>query len=79
MEKKVWKIFFFNQFSRSLFLNNVLNGLNTLVIDDESSLRSAVYETYILNKNTVFDNFNVNLELWNKSEQKLKDFFVFSC
>lgn len=62
----------------SLFLNNVLNGLNTLIIDDESNLRSAVYETYILNKNTVFDNFSVNLELWNKSEQKLKDLFVFS-
>lgn len=71
------QLYISNCFLRSLYLNNVLNGFNTLP-DDGINLRTVVYEAYVLNINAIFDNISINIDLWNKHEKKLGELFIFS-
>jgi len=60
---------------RESFNNLILTGLSTL--SENNNLQANLYEVCSLNRRMLFDNFNINTELWSRNSNKLNQLFNF--
>ena len=60
----------------NLFLNSLYNLSQQSKLQYNQDLQLKTYETYNLDVKTIFEEFEINAEMWSKNEVKLKELFA---